>query len=522
MKKLVRLLCMLTLFAMLLTLLGVIGAGAEETAVPADASKWDGVVPEADKEYEFEGSGTEEDPWLIQSAADLAQLAANVRLNDRETTYGGKFFELTVDIDIDNKEWWAIGGCRAGTDGLSTAETDDNRYSYFAGTFDGGNHKIYNLALADSTEVVDEETGQTQTVALHQQGLFGVIMGATIKNIGIESGDIQLVNSNRSAALVGAGRCGFLIENCYNKADVTIDTNFKAVYVGALVGQVIDPWNNKHNTEQNTIGIYKQKRIQDCYNTGNLTVTLNQTDGANEFRIGSITGQYVGGSPELINVYSICTVDITSNSVASSKTNHRIGGITGAFLDSGYAENVYFKGDILFKPTVVTDLSKYTLGILFGQASGNLTGEMLDGTPNVGYCVTDATTAVFTKAVGTHTEPADWYGAVDDVVIPLAENCDFIVDINAEPIDPDDDDDDDPQPPVTDDEEETDDDSAEVATREPEPTEEPGGSETTPDTSAPSSGDEEGCGSSIGLLPILLMSGVAAGAAVGVSRRRKD
>ena len=489
MKKLVRLLCMLTLFAMLLTLLGVIGAGAEETAVPADASKWDGVVPEADKNYEFEGAGTEEDPWLIQSAADLAQLAANVRLNDRETTYGGKFFELTVDIDIDNKEWWAIGGCRAGTDGLSTAETDDNRYSYFAGTFDGGNHKIYNLALADSTEVVDEESGQTQTVALHQQGLFGVIMGATIKNIGIESGDIQLVNSNRSAALVGAGRCGFLIENCYNKADVTIDTNFKAVYVGALVGQVIDPWNNKHNTEQNTIGIYKQKRIQDCYNTGNLTVTLNQTDGANEFRIGSITGQYVGGSPELINVYSICTVDITSNSVASSKTNHRIGGITGAFLDSGYAENVYFKGDILFKPTVVTDLSKYTL--------------------------------VFTKAVGTHTEPADWYGAVDDVVIPLAENCDFIVDINAEPIDPDDDDDDDPQPPVTDDEEETDDDSAEVTTREPEPTEEPGGSETTPDTSAPSSGDEEGCGSSIGLLPVLLTAGAAGGAALCIPRRKK-
>ena len=488
MKKLVRLLCMLTLFAMLLTLLGVIGAGAEETAVPADASKWDGVVPEADKNYEFEGAGTEEDPWLIQSAADLAQLAANVRLNDKETTYGGKFFELTVDIDIDNKEWWAIGGCRAGTDGLSTAETDDNRYSYFAGTFDGGNHKIYNLALADSTEVVDEETGQTQTVALHQQGLFGVIMGATIKNIGIESGDIQLVNSNRSAALVGAGRCGFLIENCYNKADVTIDTNFKAVYVGALVGQVIDPWNNKHNTEQNTIGIYKQKRIQDCYNTGNLTVTLNQTDGANEFRIGSITGQYVGGSPELINVYSICTVDITSNSVASSKTNHRIGGITGAFLDSGYAENVYFKGDILFKPTVVTDLSKYTL--------------------------------VFTKAVGTHTEPADWYGAVDDVVIPLAENCDFIVDINAEPIDPDpgDDNNDEEDPTDTDDSDPT----GEVATREPEPTEEPGGSETTPDTSAPSSGDEEGCGSSIGLLPILLMSGVAAGAAVGVSRRRKD
>ncbi len=519
MKKLVRLLCMLTVLSVVLAVFAAVGAGAEEVTVPADASKWDGVVPEADKEYVFEGSGTEEDPWLIQSAADLAQLAANVRLNDKDTTYGGKFFELTVDIDIDNKEWWAIGGCRAGSDGLSTAETDDNRYSYFAGTFDGGNHKIYNLALATSTEVLDEESGQMQTVALHQQGLFGVIMGATIKNIGIESGDIRLTNSNRSAALVGAGRCGFLIENCYNKADVTIDTNYKAVYVGALIGQVIDPWNNGNNMEQTTNGVYKQKTIQNCYNTGDLTVTLNQTDGANEFRIGSIVGQYVGGAPEMLNVYSVCTVSVTSNSVASSKTNHRIGGITGAFLDSGFAQNVYFKGDILFNPTVETDLSKYTLGILFGQVSGNLTGEMLDGTPNVGYCVTDATTAVFNKAVGSHTEPADWYGAVDDVVIPLAENCDFIVDINAEPIDPDpgDDDDDEKDPTDTDDSEPT---EAET-TREPEPTEAPEDTDA-PGTTAPAGEDDGGCSSSIGLLPILLMSGIAAGAAVGVSRRRKD
>ncbi len=519
MKKLVRLFCMLTVLSVVLTVFAAVGAGAEEATVPADASKWDGVVPEANKEYVFEGSGTEEDPWLIQSAADLAQLAANVRLNDKETTYGGKFFELTVDIDIDNQEWWAIGGCRAGNnDGLSTAETDDNRYSYFAGTFDGGNHKIYNLALATSTEVLDEESGQMQTVALHQQGLFGVIMGATIKNIGIESGDIHLTNSNRSAALVGAGRCGFLIENCYNKADVTIDTNYKAVYVGALIGQVIDPWNNGNNMEQTTNGVYKQKTIQNCYNTGDLTVTLNQTDGANEFRIGSIVGQYVGGAPEMLNVYSVCTVSVTSNSVASSKSNHRIGSITGAFLDSGFAQNVYFKGDILFNPTVVTDLSKYTLGILFGQASGNLTGEMLDGTPNVGYCVTDATTAVFTKAVGSHTEPADWYGAVDDVVIPLAENCDFIVDINAEPIDPDpgDDDDDEEDPTDTDDSDPT-----EETTREPEPTETPEDTDA-PGTTAPAGEDDGGCSSSIGLLPILLMSGVAAGAAVGVSRRRKD
>ena len=59
MKKLVRLFCMLTVLSVVLAVFAAVGAGAEEATVPAEASKWDGVVPEADKEYEFEGSRTE-------------------------------------------------------------------------------------------------------------------------------------------------------------------------------------------------------------------------------------------------------------------------------------------------------------------------------------------------------------------------------------------------------------------------------------------------------------------------------
>ncbi|MBE6634072.1 MAG: hypothetical protein E7620_07010, partial [Ruminococcaceae bacterium] len=98
MKKLVSLFCILTL---LLSTFAMMVSAAEEPTV----SKWDGVIPEANKDYAFEGEGTEEKPWLIKSAAELAILAANARLNDKETTYGGKYFKLTVDIDMDNKEW---------------------------------------------------------------------------------------------------------------------------------------------------------------------------------------------------------------------------------------------------------------------------------------------------------------------------------------------------------------------------------------------------------------------------------
>ena len=411
MKKIISLICIL---AMLLTAFSMAVSG--EAVTP---SVWDGVIPDADKNYEFAGQGTAESPWLIRSAAELALFAANVRLNDKDTAYGGKFFKLTVDVDLANHEWMAIGGCRTGSDGLSTSESDDIRYSYFAGTFDGCNHKIYNLALAN------EKDGKV----IHQQGLFGVIMGATIRNLGIESGNVVLTNSNRSGAFCGAGRCGFLIENCYNKANVTITTNFKQAFVGTFMGQVIDPWTNANNTEKETVGIYSGKRFQNVYNTGKLTVVLNQTDGANEFRLGGIVGQFVGGSPEMIGVWNLGDVDVTSNSVSSSKTNHRVGGITGAFLDNGRMENVYYKGKINFVATVATgdsDMSKYQLGAIAGNTSNNTNTSSANngGIVSVGYQLADGSN--FTKAIGSLAEQPAWVAEKDDIAIPFANNSSFI------------------------------------------------------------------------------------------------
>lgn len=42
-------------------------------------SSWNGVIPAANATYAFGGSGTEADPYQIDTAAELAQLSANVR-----------------------------------------------------------------------------------------------------------------------------------------------------------------------------------------------------------------------------------------------------------------------------------------------------------------------------------------------------------------------------------------------------------------------------------------------------------
>ena len=72
--------------------------------VGTSAAAWDGTSVSAS----LKGEGTEASPYLVESAADLAFLAKSV--NDG-TSYEGKYFTQTADIDLGGKEWTPIGYC---------------------------------------------------------------------------------------------------------------------------------------------------------------------------------------------------------------------------------------------------------------------------------------------------------------------------------------------------------------------------------------------------------------------------
>ena len=508
-----KLFCLIVGLTLLATSLCLTSFAAEDTPV----SKWDGTIPEANTAYVFEGKGTKAEPWLIRSAAELAQLAANVRLDSRDTTYGGKFFKLTVDIDLDNHPWMGIGGGKiSANDGLSS--DGKTGIVYFAGNFDGDWHKIYNLKLATTGTVKNAETGAVETYPVHQQGLFGYILGARISNLGIESGEIVLDGNNRCGALVGVGRCGFLIENCYSKANVTATTSYKAAYIGGFSGQLIDKWDINANTEKQTSGIYKEKKIINCYNMGNVNVTLNQTDGANEFRIGGFAAQFVGGAPELNKVYNIGDVVVVSNSVASSKTNHRVGGITAALLDSAYAVDVYFSGKVSFQATVATseaDLKKYQIGVLFGSCSTGILFDSDSGV-NVGYEAKEGTTA--TLGVSAWNPDKEWYKPMTNITLPLPEKSDFLVkaDVPA------------PKPPVTTEAptgekptKPTTPAATETPTKPAAPADTTGQNQPAETTAAPTGGKTGGCASSLGAASVALIGLVAFGSGL-IARKKKE
>lgn len=131
-----------------------------------DPTPWTGEVATA-----FAGgSGTEADPYLIETAEQLAYLAESVK---NGTTYSDQYISLTSDIDLGGIQ--ATDGTWSGQQWTPIGRTWDEA---FQGNFDGGNYKIKNIYI--NTEEED------------YIGLFGYTRtAAEISNIEIESGSIR-------------------------------------------------------------------------------------------------------------------------------------------------------------------------------------------------------------------------------------------------------------------------------------------------------------------------------------------
>ena len=112
-----------------------------------------------------EGSGTEEDPYRVSTASELAYFAYKTQIQGQESY---DYIVLTDDIDLAGYDWLPMGRAR----GTSTG---------FRGTFDGQGHTISNLNVNVSGIAKNTE-----------YGLFGLVdSGAVIKNFSIISGQVN-------------------------------------------------------------------------------------------------------------------------------------------------------------------------------------------------------------------------------------------------------------------------------------------------------------------------------------------
>ncbi|MBQ2446234.1 MAG: heparinase II/III family protein, partial [Oscillospiraceae bacterium] len=215
---------------------------------------------------------------------NVEQLCLLSRMVGEGERFENKTFKLMNDIDMGGRTFRPIGG-----GGDSSASTP------FHGTFDGGGHIIKNLCIFEPSK--------------QDVGFFGKLSGASIRNLGIESGIV--FGSQRVAGLSGTAS-NTTIENCYNKATVIASS----MHAGGLVGQlsyrstVRNSYNNARiksysQVSGGVVGYISSKsevQIENCYHVGNLTDTLGRSGLIGFYQTAG--GEYLVGKVTVTNCYA--------------------------------------------------------------------------------------------------------------------------------------------------------------------------------------------------------------------------
>ena len=183
------------------------------------------------KSVKLMGTGTESDPYLISTEADLRGLQQAVEDGSQATE--GKFFKMTDDIDFTDKE---------PMEGIGTVTNEYNRE--FKGTFDGDGHVISNLTEkgAGLFQYLDGTVKNLGIVNMTFTGSngecapiaykMGNTKGGTISNCYV-GGTINMTTTSSNESLYLAGLCAIVgtnsnkIENSYFKGAMNISSNGK-------------------------------------------------------------------------------------------------------------------------------------------------------------------------------------------------------------------------------------------------------------------------------------------------------
>ena len=213
------------------------------------------------------GTGTQGDPWLIASQADLTALAEFLNSGNAETfdtenanvgNCHGYYFKQTADIDLTGVSWEPIG------------------YSgsyYFAGNYDGGGHSITN---AVSTGKVDPEGYATA-------GIFGWVAFGSVANLHVKNANFVATGQNNYSYVGGiAGVCyGSSIKNCsVENSSLESRRNNNNNCAGSIVGYSTGGTFEKCAAENNQIrtmayggGFVGEVDDDPDYGAGNSTFT---------------------------------------------------------------------------------------------------------------------------------------------------------------------------------------------------------------------------------------------------------
>lgn len=345
------------------------------------------------------GAGTETDPYIIDSQADLEQLSVACRNGN---TFNEKYFQLGVNNLEANQQ-------------ISVHTTSDGKGG-FCGGFDGDNHSI---------KVTLE--GDTYVGLFGQLGTAGVVKNLTVTGTvsstgsaadmrsgavaGIAYGTIQHCTNQATVqgkggyigGIAGYAAVNSTIDQCINEGGVTAEKansggiagyvnnpatvsnckNEGAVSGTTAVGGIVGYVNGNANAETNTIVLSGNE------NNGTVTGT--------SYRVGGIVG--VSTSMVLIDT---CTNNGSVEGTGNTTSNQGgVGGIAGAVYDTD------INGCVNGETAVITN-------------SGTATGGIVGFVNKNGVEITNCSNVAAITEDGAYVGGIVGYTAYDTVI----ENCD--------------------------------------------------------------------------------------------------
>ena len=230
---------------------------------------WDG-----SSEPWTKGSGTETDPYLIETAANLAYLAEKVNEGYQATglaVFRNTFFLLTDDLDLNNLNWTPIGTIDMNMDGY-----------YFAGIFDGWYHNIDHLKIQSNADVCGLFSGLSGRI------IGNTVSNGMIKRLSVTNGNITSTGAG-AAGIVGGVAGDAMVSECSYSGTITISNNGSYCGAGGIVALAAEhasitecSFQGSINATNNNfmgaagaggiVGIAMDTAfINHCYNSGTIT-----------------------------------------------------------------------------------------------------------------------------------------------------------------------------------------------------------------------------------------------------------
>lgn len=334
---------------------------------------WDGTS----SEIWTQGTGTEADPYLIETPANLAYLSTQVKGGE---LYTGKYFLQTDDFDLQSKAWTSIG--------TSTYK--------FEGNYDGGKKYISNLSASIF--------GYTNNVTIKNVIINGIFssysspstliietQGVTMLHNCQNLATIKFTSGNATGGLVSSVTgTSILMENCSNEGELkrTIYGNpVTAIPLGGLIGRVS-----------------AKAIIKNCHNKGEvyLSVSTSNLSGISSY-VGGLIGMTTSDATFIQcsnngKVNSNASFSLTSGNIYTYICAYA-GGLLSSCSAIATYEQCYCKGNIVATADYSYDHTKeisttYGLGPGTSQlgcyTNATMEGEYTESTKN-GKCSYNAT-----------------------------------------------------------------------------------------------------------------------------------